>query len=335
MTAPIGTQERIAFLDQVRLEEGIDKLKKVFKESADHNKEAAVNSLNHENLQFTSLFLLRDEIKKLAILEQLSERNRISMEIVEDILSREKESPTASCRLSICDHIQMVQAVLRWMLETGSKDDGLSAEFTQVLDTTASLLTTVFRDETVLPLIADLIFTRSEKEFFNDYLIRAFFEAREPYTLDLIANRLRSPQVKEANLARRLLGFVPGIDVHKNTEGELHYRIFQAWLEENSPFLHYRGESFQETSKPVPYDVVLRGKYLGRSVSVDSGEILTPLTKEEDQILEEFENEDEAVKDSFATQSEVMRYQSFDDWKTWVRRPLKERQNAQKLGGSR
>jgi len=229
----------------------------------------------------------------------------------------------------------MVQAVLRWMLETGSKDDGLSAEFTHVLDTTASLLTTVFRDETVLPLIADLIFTRSEKELFNDYLIRAFFEAREPYTLDLIANRLRSPRVKEANLARRLLGFVPGIDVHKDTEGELHYRIFQAWLEENSPFLHYRGESFQETSRPVPYDVALKGKYLGRSVSVDSGEILTPLTKEEDQILEEFENEDETVKDSLATQSEVKRYRSFDDWDTWVRSPLKERQNAENLGGSR
>jgi len=335
MTAPIGTQERIAFLDQVRLKEGIDKLKEVFQESAASNKEAAINSLNHEDLQFTSLFLLWDEIKKLGILEQLNERNQISMEIVEDILSREKESPTASCRLSIFDHIQMVQAVLRWMLETGSKDDGLSAEYTQVLDTTASILTTVFRDETVLPLIADLIFTRSENELFNHYLIRAFFEAREPYTLDLIANRLRSPKVKEANLARRLLGFVPGIDVHKDTEGEMHYKIFQAWLEENSPFLHYRGESFQVTSKPMPYDVALKGKYLGRSVSVDSGEILTPLTKEEDKILEEFENEEEAVKDNFATQSEVMRYKSLDDWSTWIRSPLKQRQNAEKLGGSR
>lgn len=335
MTTPIENQEEIAFLDQVRLKDGIEKLKNVFQESAAKDKETAVNSLNHEDLQFTSLFILRNEIEKLAIVEQLNERNRIAMEIVEDILSREKESPPASCRLSICDHIQMVQAVLRWMLETGSKDDGLSGEFTQVLDTTASLLTTVFRDETVLPLIADLIFTRAEKELFNDYLIWAFFEAREPYTLDLIANRLRSPRVKEANLARRILGFVPGIDVHKDTEGEQQYRVFQLWLEENSPFLHYRGESFQETSKPLPYDVVLKGKYLGRSVSVDSGEILTPLTKEEDQILEEFEKEDEAVKDSIATYSEMKRYQSFDDWNTWVRNPLKERQKVEKLGVAR
>lgn len=335
MTTPIEKEERIAVLDQVRLTGGNDKLKKVFQESAAHDKEAAVNSLNHEDLQFTSLFLLRDEIEKLAIAEQLSERNRIAMEIVEDVLSREKESPPASCRLSICDHIQMVQAVLRWMLETGSKDDGLSAEYIQVLDTTASLLTTVFRDEMVLPIIADLIFTRAEKELFNYYLIWAFFEAREPYTLDLIANRLRSPRVKEAKLARRLLAFVPGIDVHKDTEGEQQYRTFQLWLEENSPFLHYRGESFQETSKPVPYDVALKGKYLGRSVSVDSGEILSPLTKEEDQILEEFEKDDGDVKDAIASSSEMKRYQSLENWDAWVRRPLKERRKVEKLGGSR
>jgi len=335
MTTPIGNQERIAFLDHVRLKDGIDELKKVFQESAAHDKEAAVNSLNHEDLQFTTLFLLRDEIEKLAIVEQLSERNRIAREIVEDVLSREKESPPASCRLPICDYIQMVHSVLRWMLETGSKDDGLSSEYIQVIDTTASLLTTVFRDEMVLPLIADLIFTRSEKELFNYYLIWAFFEARVPYTLDLIANRLRSPRVKEAKLARRLLAFVPGIDVHKDTEGEQQYQTFQLWLEENSPFLHYRGESFQETSKPVPYDVALKGKYLGRSVSVDSGEILSPLTKEEDQILEEFEKDDEEVKDSIATYSEVKRYQSLEDRNIWIRRPLTERRKAEKLGGSR
>ncbi|KAF5432373.1 hypothetical protein C5S39_03875, partial [Candidatus Methanophagaceae archaeon] len=135
--------------------------------------------------------------------------------------------------------------------------------------------------------------------------------------------------------ARRLLAFVPGIDVHKDTEGEQQYQTFQLWLEENSPFLHYRGESFQETSKPVPYDVALKGKYLGRSVSVDSGEILSPLTKEEDQILEEFEKDDEEVKDSIATYSEVKRYQSLEDRNIWIRRPLTERRKAEKLGGSR
>ncbi|MBE9593085.1 MAG: hypothetical protein IMF19_06365, partial [Proteobacteria bacterium] len=135
MTRPIENQERIAFLDQVRLKDGNDKLKKVFQESAAHDKEAAVNSLNHEDLQFTSLFLLRDDIEKLAIAEQLSERNRIAMEIVDDVLSRDEKSSPASSRLPICDHIQMVHSVLRWMLETGSKDDGLSAEYIQVLDT--------------------------------------------------------------------------------------------------------------------------------------------------------------------------------------------------------
>jgi hypothetical protein len=335
MTIPIENQERMALLDQVRLKDGNDKLKKVFQDSAAQDKEAAVNSLNHEDLQFTSLFLLRDEIDKLAIVEQLSERNQIAMEIVKDVLSRGNDSSPASCRLPICDHIQMVHSVLRWMLETGSKDDGLSSEYIQVLDTTVSLLTTLFRDDMVLPIIADLIFTRAERELFNYHLIWAFFEAREPYTLDLIANRLRSPRVKEAKLARRLLAFVPGIDVHKDTEGEQQYRTFQHWLEENSPFLHYRGESFQETSKPVPYDVALKGKYLGRSVSVDSGEILSPLTKEEDQILEEFDKDDEDVKATIASSSEMTRYQSLEDWDTLVRRPLKERRKVEKLGGSR
>jgi hypothetical protein len=70
-------------------------------------------------------------------------------------------------------------------------------------------------------------------------------------------------------------------------------------------------------------------------VSVDSGEILSPLTKEEDQILEEFDKDDGDVKDTIATSSEMKRYQSLEDWDAWIRRPLKERRKVEKLGGSR
>lgn len=322
------------FLDRVRCNNGIDKLREVFQESAAHEIKAAIDSLNHEELQFPSLFVLQSDIENIGILDQLSDRNQIAIEIVKDILSPEEEQPAAFYRLSICDHVQTVQSVLRWMLETGNKDSGLSAEYDQVIDTTATLLISVFGDRTILPLIVDLIFARHEQGLVVEYLIQSFFDARDPHSLGLIADRLRSSQVKQRGLARRLLAFIPEIDISRDTDGEQQYWTVQRWLEDNSMFLYFQGETFDMTSKPIPYIVIPKAKYLGRFVSIDSGEIVGSLTEEESQTLEEFEKLEAEAKIQLATHSAALRRQSLPDWNAWLCSPLREQLKVTNLGGS-
>ncbi len=330
-------EHRTARLDQVRQDDGVEALKKLFRDSAARDAEDATDALNHEDLQFPSLFVLRDDVENLALPGRLNERNRIAMELVRDILSGEGDSPAVSYRLSIADHVQMVHSVLRWMLETGVPQLASDPQYGHVLDATASLLTVTFGDRDVLPKVVELIFARAATNVNVDVedLVWAFFEARQPHSLLMIADRLRSPRAGERQLARRLLAFVPGIDVRGDNEGEQQYRAFHKWLEENGPFLYFQGESFQMTSEPTPYAVVLEAKYLGRFVSIDSGEILGPLTEDEGRVLEEFRNLDDPLKVGLAAHSAVTRHQKVDSWDAWIRTPLAEQLKAADLGGSR
>ncbi len=335
MTIDNKNPEVKALLDRVRYDNGIDKLKEFFQELATQNKEGAITSLNSKDLQFSSLFLLQNDIENLNILDQLSDRNQMATEIVKDILSSEEEQPTTFYRLSICDYIQMSKSVLKWMLETGSVDSGLSAEYDQVIDITTALLISVFGDKTILPLVVNLIFDRYEKGLVVEYLIQSFFDAQAPYSLALIADHLRSSKVRQRILAHRLLSFLPGIDLKRDTDEEQQYWIIQKWLEENSMFLYFDGETFDMTSKPIPYVVIPKAKYLGRFVSVDSGEMVGSLTEEESQRLEEFEKLEVETKIQLATYSAALRRQSLLDWNTWFCSPLKEQLRVTNLGGLR
>lgn len=324
--------EATNLLDQVRINDGVEELSKVFKKMAICNIEYAMDLINAEDLQFTSLFVLRDDIKKLCIFDRLSKRNEMALEMVNDMLASHKKNEFA-CYCCWIHDAEMVRVVLRWMLKTGSSDDGFSEEYTKVLDSTAAILTTAFADKTSLKHTADLIFHRWRNGIFIDYLVWAFFQAKEPYSLVMIAEYLKSTKIKEKELAYRLLVFSQSIEISDDVDGEQQYMAFQQWLEENSLYLYFQDESFQESSNPIPYVVVWKAKYMGKAVSVDSGKIIGSLTEEEEQILEEFESLDEETKISLAEYSSLMRRQDFDDWIVWVHSPISQQLEIVNIGG--
>jgi len=311
-------------LDKVRIEKGIDKMRALYRELVEQKAEEVIDLLNRDDLQFPSLFVLLNDIEKLTILDRLNERDQVAIEIVKDILSRNARTPAAPYRFPICDHVQMVHSVLRWIVETGSKEAGLGVDYSQTLDSTVALLIRDFGDKTILYLVADLIFMRLENEMDYLNLVWSFFESRDPYSMVLIADHLRSAGKKERELAKRLLGFVLK-DLNKETERESQYWAFHKWLEENGPYLYYQGETFDMTSTPSPYIVVLEGKYLGRSVSVNSGKIQGLLTEDEDRLLKEFKKVEEDVKIRLATYSSVLRNQSLQYWQAWLHIPMTEK----------
>lgn len=319
-------------LDQVRSNDGIEELRKVFKKMVMCDIKYAMDLINAEDLQFASLFVLRDDIKKFYIFDRLNKRNQMALEMVNDMLASDKKNEFA-CYCSWIHDAQMVSFVLKWMLETGSSDDGFSEEYAKVLDSTAAILTTVFVDKTSLKYTADLIFYRWRNGRFIDYLVWAFFQAKEPYSLVMIAEYLKSTKIEEKELAHRLLAFAQSVEISNDIDGEQQYMAFQQWIEENSLYLYFQDESFQESSNPIPYVVVWKAKYMGKTVSVDSGEIIGSLTEEEEQILEEFESLDQETKISLAEYSSLMRRQDFDDWIVWVQSPISQQLEIMNIGG--
>jgi len=189
---------------------------------------------------------------------------------------------------------------------------------TNNLDVTTILLKKVYDDKTILPVVIDMIFFKNREGLFTHDLIWAFFQAREPYSLMLIANYLSSEDIKDVKLACKLLDFVPSIDVTVGKDSKKQYRALLYWLEENYFFLYFTGESYQSTSKPIPYVVVLEAKYLCKRVSLDTGKLLISLTEKENNLLCYFKDLDEDTKLLLSKFSLRIHYENIYLWESWI-----------------
>ena len=208
--------------------------------------------------------------------------------------------------------------VLKGMFERGIAKQGARDKDDEVLDRAALLLTRVHGDKTILPSIVDMIFYRNREGLFTHDLIWAFFGAKDPYSLMLIANYLGSAEEKDVFLARKLLDFVPNIDMAGGKDSRKQYIQFLSWLEENYSFLYFTGESFQRTSRPIPYVVDLEAKYLCRAVSITTGEPLIPFRSKEKHLIGYFTKLDEDHKLLLSEFSFRIHHENIYLWNSWI-----------------
>jgi len=216
------------------------------------------------------------------------------------------------------NHKEIPYPILKGMFDRGLNQHGLSNEDDEFLDITALLLIKTHKDKTILPIIIDMIFFRNRKRLFTHDLIWAFFQARDPYSLMLIANYLGSEDINDAKLACKLLDFVPSIDMTIGNCSTKQYIDFFYWLSENQPFLCFTGESFQRTSKPKPYIVSLDAKYLCKSISLYNSRPLIPYTKKETNLLGFFNNLDENNKLLLSSFSLRIHNKNIYLWNSWI-----------------
>ena len=215
------------------------------------------------------------------------------------------------------NHKEISYSDLKYMFEKGITQHGISNEHDEFLDLTAILLIKNHKDKTILPTIVDMIFFRNREGLFTHDLIWAFFQARDPYSLMLIANYLDSDDVDDIKLACKLLDFVPSIDMTMGKSSKQH-KVFFYWLKENYPFLYFTGESFQRTSNPIPYIVDLDAKYLCKQVPLNTRKPLIPYTASENNLLDHFNNLDENNKLLLSKFSLSIQYESIHLWKVWI-----------------
>lgn len=304
------------FLEHVSKTQGNAQLIQSFRHAMAVNNERAIADLNDDELGFTSFYQLFDEISRYALEEQLSDKKRLAAAFIK------------SAKSGSYGDTQSVRAMLKWVIVTG-KCAGTDSDYLRKMDTAAGLLTSVYGDKSVLPYIVDELFFRYRKGLPYHYLARTFFEIRDPYSLVLVAERLRSTDQMERACSGRLLAFIPGIE-----QAEEAYKVdqFYEWLEDNGPFLWYKGETFDTTHQPTPYMVVFWAKYLGYVLDPASGTTPAYLTEKEHHLYQQFQRLSTDEQRRLADQSLKRRQQHRKHWQKWLDLPMKEQWHQQ--GGS-
>ncbi len=248
----IGNESEFCYLDQIRLRQGNEKLLVYFNNLITFNIEKAIKLINHENLYFITLYLLRDIILNSELQQNINSRNKVALEIVDEIENRRKSSKEKRIHLSEKKPKSLLSYfVMKWMFETGWQDDGLSDNYDDILDTVAIFLIKIYHDMSILPILATLLFRRNRKGSFYHDLLWALYESKSPFVLQLLAQGLISDNFDDFKLAKRLLSFIPSIE--KCNSRKRAYKYFLNWFTKNKNFLQYTGESFQLTSRPIPF----------------------------------------------------------------------------------
>ncbi|MEW9095970.1 MAG: hypothetical protein AB2417_12895 [Clostridiaceae bacterium] len=312
---------------------GVDSVRSFFYQLTKANEKEALNLINDENLHFASLFVLKPEIEELKLSEKLNIRNRIALRITSEILLGKENISAIEC--FSCDYIQAVHSVLKWMLETGCINDGLNDQYDEILDITAIFLTKIYRDKTVLPIIAEMIFRRYKQGFLIHHLVWAFFESRDPISLSIISERLKSKESRDIELAQKLLSLVPDIGIRDNIDIKEQYLSFLNWFGKNNLFLHFTEESFQQSSNSIIYKVVLEAKYLCEPVSIDTGKILRVLSAKECKLIDEFKKLDKNTQILLSEFSVMLHHNNIYKWKHWLKCSIGEQIKFARIGGIR
>jgi len=330
MSGDIPETHSLNILDEIRQNEGVDKLKAYLKALLEKNKDEAVKLINEENLHFSTLFALQDEMKKYNLYKHLSPRNSNALETAERILARKPSNVRSMPQASK----QATYYSLRWIVDTQSDNDDKDKRLEEVVDTAALLLIKSYKDKTVLPAVVNMMFDRHSRDAHTYDLIWACFESRDPQILLMLANRLLSPRKKDSELAANLLSFVPCPGMKDDMDRFQHYTCCINWINENYPFLYYTGESLQQSCKPIPFAVSWEGKYLCRTVSADNGKIYAPLTKDELTLLGIFEGLDNHTKVLLSNCSFRLYRNNYHRWYRWIHLPIWQQiQYASRIGG--
>lgn len=305
-------------LDFIRTSEGVNECKNMFKNLANKDKSKAINLINADDLTFTSLFVLRHEIYKLNLVNQLNNRNQIALNIC-DIIGEEKYS-SIDYDNKISLKSDVVHDSLLWMFNTGNIDDGLSEEFEQILDTVASVLIKEHHEKEIIPVMVEMIFKRNNDNRNIHDLAWACFKSKDITVLQLLAQKLRSPNAKDVKLSRSLLNLSQDKDFKNDNDKQKEYSSYIHWLKENNPYITFTDESFNFSNRPVPLIVDLDSKYLCTGGVVQTSTHSNKRNKK----LDKFDKLPQNDKALLANYSHQLHKKNLLEWNNWMKSPLEK-----------
>lgn len=215
------------------------------------NRAEALKLINDENLSFPALYYLKSEIIKSRLTRYLSTRNIKALKLSYAISRKNKNYIDYLLKHNRSETYEL----LKWILLSGKDDDGRDSKYEEILELTGAMLVKYYKDNSVLPVLADMIFERNRKGHLIHNLIWAFFEAHDHESLRYLTKFLLSNDQKDVALAIKLLGFIPDIRNVLKTSAENQYTAVNRWLNENCRYLKYTGECLHLSANPIPFTI--------------------------------------------------------------------------------
>ncbi len=314
----LGYDKTLNYLDRIRRRKGINQCKDFYRNLANENRQNAIWLINDRRLHFASLFILQPEINELKL--ELNERNQTALDLCKKISAGKGTSQDAEISIQLSS--EHVHRVLLWILNTGAADDGLGNEFDRIVDTAAAVLIKTHHEESIIPVIADLIFQRSRRGSYCHDLVWAFFQSRNIDSLRYIAKYLRSSNTADVQLARKLLNLPQNTELSARADRQKEYENYLLWLHENGPYLYFTGESLQYSNSPDPCRLDLEAKYLRKTIDSQHHKPIVPYTQEELTCLKSFDEAQENEKSTLADYSQALFKRNHRSWNQWIHSPV-------------
>ncbi len=300
---PDGT---LSLLDNIRISNGSQSLINYFREIKRCDRQKAIDLINAPGLEFGTLYVLKSEISGKDVRGTLAPSYTAALELADRLAGK----PSQRLEKEMRESEGNTAPLLEWMFRTGSEEEPDSG-YELLMERIACLLVKCFNNRSILPELANLIFSRNRRGALIHELTWAFFEACRIESLALIAYRLNSSDMRDVRLARKLLGFIPDMD-------GISYDKAVFWLSENHPFLYYTGESLHLDSRPQHYRISLPAKYLCTPVSPSTGEPAAPFGEADRELLSRFGELDELIQRQLADFSWQLYRSDNYRWKSWI-----------------
>jgi hypothetical protein len=287
--------------------------------------------INFKYIPFSYFYLIKNDLVKSNIYKTLDIREQLALDFIENIITEQKTTDLYENATTY--RLTVFKDMLKWILETGENESIDDKNYDEMLDMAAILLAKEFKDESILSIIVEMIFKRNSKGLLIHDLVWGFFESHNLITLSLVAEKLKSANEDDFQLACKLLNLHLANDFSKINKKDL-YTSFMNWLNKNSDFLYFTGESYQQKSNPVIYTLNHEAKYLCRKVNIDNGVFLiNNLCDYEKYLLHKYRLLDVNTKLLIENYSLHLSTQSPILWRDWIACPISEQVKIAQLGG--
>lgn len=312
MNGGIPLNYHINELDRIRVNHGKQKLLMEWRRLYKEEFEKAIDLINHSTLTFPTLFLLYNDVD----VNDLSKRNRIAVHHIHNTLLGTDKGIYEEKHFS--DQHHEVMDSFYWMIKTGGYNL-INPNYVQVIDFAAIQSLIGYRTSLKNEVI-NIIFFRHRHRIHRHYLMWSFYEAAEPKNLFHIASFLYSSSIKDQQLSRSILHFIPNL---KQIPDPIQaYKYTRYWLLENNNYLVKSDETNDTSPNPTTFYLDYFSKYLGIYASTVAGYSENSMSKFEQELKQKFNNLTMEQQSVLAQDSNRRRLTNTTTWYNWIMQPL-------------
>jgi hypothetical protein len=193
----------------------------------------------------------------------------------------------------------------------------MSNEYDEVIDKAAIILSVMFKDTSILPIMKEIIFKRNKGKMLIHDLLWGYFSSNEIQTLELIATKLKSDDAEDIKFAFDLLQLQRKFNISYDMFPQTMYAKFINWYKKNEDYIYFTGESFQEKPNPSYYSINIEAKYLCKKVLRENGTILNIACDQELELVNNLKKADKITKKFISNYSNELHRKDIISWKDW------------------